>query len=275
MSILLNIMQFFSSIGKTSFRFFDHFYEFSILGLRAFSNLRRIRFYYRQVLEQFYAVGTGALPVVFLAATFTGMVIATQAVDQMQKTLIPRFLLSAAILKAVLVELGPVLTALILAGRIGSGISAEIGTMRVSEQIDALESLALDPYGFLVMPRILSGFLILPALNFAACFIAIVSSYITVNLVMGLSFSVFAQGMQWIFRVSDIWFSTLKAFCFGGFITWTACYFGMRCESGAKGVGKATTSSVVVSLIGILFLDYIIIKLFPLLLTIIRYIKGL
>lgn len=260
----VTVMNFFSLLGQTAITFFKHVYSFSILGIESFANIRKLFFYRRQILEQFYTVTTGALPVILIASTFTGMVIAAQAVDQMQNTLVPRFLLGAAFLKGVLVELGPVLTALILAGRIGAGITAEIGTMKVSEQIDALHSLALNPTGFLVMPRILAGFLIMPALNIISCLISIIAGFITVNLSMGLSFSVFAQGMTWIFKYSDILQSSLKAFFFGGFITWVASYFGLQCTAGAKGVGKATTSSVVVSLVGILFLDYIVAQVFPL-----------
>lgn len=219
-------------------------------------------FFRRQIMDQFFTVVTGAIPVILLAATFTGMVIAAQVVGQMQNTLIPPLLIGAAFLKGVLVELGPVLTALILAGRIGAGIAAEIGTMKVTEQIDALESLALDPTGFLVMPRVLAGFFMMPFLNIISCGISIIAGYITMNVAAGLSFDVFAQGMQWIFQVVDIFQSSIKAFCFGGFITWTACYFGLRCDAGARGVGKATTSSVVTALIGILFINYVITSLF-------------
>lgn len=256
-------MNFFTFLGNSAINFFQNLYFLLLLGWKAFAELRRLRLYRRQVIEQFYAVGIKSLPVVFLASVFTGMVISAQAVHQMEKTLIPRILIGAAILKAVLVELGPVLTALILAGRMGAGIAAEIGTMKVSEQVDALESLALEPAGFLVMPRVLAGFLMLPLLNVVACILSIITGFITANLAMGLSFHIFGQGMRWIFRLNDVWISSLKAFCFGGLITWVGCYFGLNCTHGAKGVGRATTTAVIVSLISILLIDYIIAELFP------------
>ncbi len=238
---------------------FGYFLE---LGALAFRHLRNIYFYRRQVFEQLYLVTTGSLPVVFLAAGFTGMVIAVQAVSQIQNTLVPRMFIGAAFLKAVLVELGPVLTALILAGRIGAGIAAEIGTMRVSEQIDALESMALEPEGFLVMPRVLAGFTMLPLLNISACAFAIAAGYLTLLFSIDLSFDVFAQGMKWSFEFEDLVQSSVKAFAFGGFITWVACFFGLRSGPGARGVGNATTAAVVVALLGILGLDYVIVKVF-------------
>lgn len=232
------------------------------LGFRSLLNIRRIYFYRRQVFEQFYAVTMGSLPVIFLASCFTGMVIATQTAEQIQEILLPRMVIGAGFLTAVLVEFGPVLTALILAGRIGAGIAAELGTMRVSEQIDALESMALEPEGFLVMPRVLAGFLMLPILNIASCAVSIVAGYLTLFVSVGLSFQVFAQGMKWSFQFADLWQSTIKAFAFGGLITLVACFFGLRCGPGAKGVGSATTTAVVVALLGILALDYLIAKAF-------------
>lgn len=202
-------------------------------------------------------MGVNSLPLVLVTSIFTGGVSAVQAAYQFSDY-VPMRYLGTAVGKAVVIELGPVLTALVVAGRVGASIAAEIGTMKVTEQIDALETLALDPVRYLVVPRFVAGFFMLPILVIFSDFIAILGGLAVSTFFLGLSSYTFLNGLKMFFHLSDVFGGLIKAFVFGGIIAIIGCYQGFKTEGGAEGVGRSTTRAVVLASVLILISDYII-----------------
>ncbi len=211
----------------------------------------------KSIFQQMVFAGVQSLVIVFFISLFTGIVIAMQSAYQLKQ-------LGAVIYVAPMVsismarELGPVFTALIVAGRVGSAIAAELGTMKVSEQIEALETLALDPVRFLVVPRFLALVVMLPCLTMISDFIGILGGLIVgvfnlqINPYRYLTFSF--DLMTW----KDVWTGLFKSLSFAGIISMISCYIGLGTKGGAEGVGKSTTTSVVVSFILIVLFDCIL-----------------
>ncbi|MFA5339837.1 MAG: ABC transporter permease [Candidatus Omnitrophota bacterium] len=215
----------------------------------------------RQVLDQMVKIGVDSLPIVFLTSLFTGMVLALQSAYQMQKMEAKLYIASLVAL-SITRELGPVLTALVVAGRIGASIAAELGTMKVTEQIDALETLATNPIKYLVVPRFIALFFMLPLLTIYADIVGIFGGYMIgvwrLNILHNLYWD-----MTWNpLHIKDIVTGIIKAFAFGVIICIVACYEGMRVEGGAQGVGAATTKAVVISFILIIAADCLFTALF-------------
>ncbi len=216
------------------------------------------RSYY--VLKQFKRIAYDSVPLILLTSVFTGLVTALQASYQ-TKGFIPKSLIGVLVGKTTMTELAPVLTALVLTGRIGASIAAEIGTMKVTEQLDALEVMGVNPHRFLYMPRILGGLLGIPLLTILAVFISIFSAYLFTHFTMDITFNIFFENMRNFFQPMDLWLGIAKSLCFAWIITSIACFTGMNTEGGAEGVGKVTTDTVVYSSIGILMMDFIVAKL--------------
>ncbi|MGH7600554.1 MAG: MlaE family ABC transporter permease, partial [bacterium] len=168
------------------------------------------------------------------------------------------YLVGSIVGESMILELGPVVTALVLAGRVGASIAAEIGTMRVTEQIDALESLAISPVAFLVIPRVIAGVVMLPVLTVFADFVGIVGGWLISVATMELTTFEFFKGFRLFFKTWDAFYGVIKSFCFGFMITLIGCYEGFHTSGGAEGVGRATTRAVVVSCLAILMLDYVL-----------------
>ena len=258
------ITRLFNFLGEKVSPFFINFYGILVLFIKSIIQLKRAFFFRRQIIEQHYFIGVTSLPLVITISVFTGLVTSVQAVYQTTTgaSFVPHYLIAAAIYKSIILELGPVMTGLVLGGRIGAGITAEIGTMKVSEQIDALESLALDPIGFLAMPRILAGTIMFPILTILADAVAILSGFSLSFFSMGISTYDFILGMQSFYSGHDLAVGLIKSLCFGTIVTLVASYMGLQTKGGAKGVGVATTTSVVTSLVLILILDYIVADIF-------------
>jgi len=212
------------------------------------------------VLEQMLRIGIGSMPLVLVTSIFTGGVSAVQAAYQFQDY-VPMRYLGTVIGKSVVIELGPVLTALVIGGRVGASIAAELGTMKVTEQIDALETLAINPVRYLVAPRLLAGVVMLPVVTIFADFVAILGSWLVALVGLNVSTHTFFTGLRLFFHASDVLNGLIKAFFFGGIIALMGCYHGMRTEGGAEGVGIATTRAVVSSCLLILITDYILASL--------------
>jgi phospholipid/cholesterol/gamma-HCH transport system permease protein len=211
-------------------------------------------------VEQMLRVGIGSMPLVLVTSVFTGGVAAVQAAYQFQDY-VPMRYLGTVIGKSVVIELGPVLTALVVGGRVGASIAAELGTMKVTEQIDALETLAIDPVEYLVAPRLLAGLIMLPVITIFADFIAIVGAWVVAMVGLHVNTHTFFTGLKLFFHVSDVVSGLIKAVFFGGIIAMMGCFHGMRTEGGAEGVGIATTKAVVSSCLLILITDYILASL--------------
>ncbi|MDR2268048.1 MAG: ABC transporter permease [Holosporaceae bacterium] len=218
-------------------------------------------FFLKETLKQVMAVGFYSLPIVGLTALFAGMVLALQ-----MHVGFTRFNAEGAVASVVVIgitrELGPVFAGLMVAGRLGSSIAAEIGSMKVSEQIDALLTLRVDPLKFLVAPRIISGVLMLPFLVLVADIIGVMGGFLVATTVLNFSSGTYlAQTVQSL-KAIDVISGLVKASAFGFCITSFGCYHGFYSDLGARGVGRATTSSVVSSCIGVLVLNYLLTALF-------------
>lgn len=209
----------------------------------------------RNILKQILEIGIRSLPVVLITAVFTGMVLALQTYTGF-KRFGAEALVGSVVALSMTREMGPVLTGLIVAGRAGAAMAAELGTMRVTEQIDALETLATNPIKYLIVPRFLSAIVILPALTIVSDIIGILGGYtITVGF-YGASSTVYWHRTWNYLEVSDINNGLIKACFFGGSIALISCYKGFVAGGGAEGVGKATTGAVVLSFMTILVSDY-------------------
>ncbi len=199
-------------------------------------------------------LGVESLPIALFIAAFTGIVLSLQASYTFTGA-IPEYFVGTLVGKTIILELGPVLTGLALAGRVGANIAAEIGTMRVTEQIDALETLGYNPYAYLVVPRILAGVLMFPVIVAFADAVGIVGGWITALNLLNMSTPEFMRGLRLFFDPFDVKYSLIKAASFGLAVTSIGSYYGFATSGGAEAVGRSTTQAVVVSSMLILVLD--------------------
>ena len=209
------------------------------------------------ILPNFYAVGVSSLPVVALTGTFIGMVLAVQSYYQF-KAIGMETKLGGVINMSLVRELGPVLAATMLAGRVGSAMAAVLGTMRVTEQIDALISMGANPIHYLVVPRFLACLLLIPALTIMADFMGIVGGYFYCVIIIGIDHAQYLQNSREFVGGFDFFSGVFKSLFFGATIAIVSCYRGFHCQPGAEGVGKAATEAFVLSFVLILFLDLIL-----------------
>lgn len=244
-------------LGKVTLEFFREFGQISLLLggiIKAFKQIPRSR---KLILFQMEHIGVNSLPLVLIIAIFTGAVAAWQAAYQL-KGIAPLSFLGGATSRAIVTELGPVLTGIVIAGRVGASIAAELGTMKVTEQIDALESMAISPVRYLAMPRFLAAIIMMPVLVVFANLIAVFGAYIVSEYFLGVSFSVFFNSVKRFFEFSDLVAGLIKTIFFGGVTSLLGCHIGFRTQGGAEGVGLATIRSFVLSAALILILDYLL-----------------
>ena len=217
-------------------------------------------FYFRDIVEQFETIGVGSLTVVLLTGMFTGMVLALQSgftLDQFGARSMVGRLVSASMVK----ELGPVLTGLMVAGRVGSGIAAELGSMMVTEQIAALRALGSDPMRKLVLPRILAGLIMVPLLTVVSGGIGMVGGWIVTVTQLKVASSVYWNSVVNGLYLQDVWMGLIKPFFIGFTITSIGCHVGMRTHGGTQGVGRATTNAVVAASVAVIAVDFFVTKL--------------
>ena len=217
-------------------------------------------FYGRDMIEQFEAIGVGSLMVVLLTGMFTGMVLALQSgitLDKFGARSMVGQLVSASMVK----ELGPVLTGLIVAGRVGSGIAAELGSMMVTEQIAALRALGTDPIRKLVLPRMLAGLCMVPLLTVVSGGIGMVGAWIVTVTQLKVASSVYWNSVVAGLYIQDVWMGLMKPFFIGFTIASIGCHVGMRTTGGTQGVGRATTNAVVVASVAVIAVDFLVTKL--------------
>ena len=231
--------------------------EYVFLTQRAFYGVFTRPIYRHDIVEQFDLIGAGSLTVVLLSGLFTGAALASQSgltLDQFGARPLVGRLVSASMIK----ELGPVLTALMLTGRIGSGIAAELGSMVVTDQINALRALGTDPVRKLVVPRLLAGVCMAPVLTVISDFVGIFGGWIVaryrLQVATGLYWSSVLKGLY----VQDVWMGLTKPFVFGFIIATIACHVGLRTAGGTQGVGKATTVSVVAGSVAVIAADFFV-----------------
>jgi len=248
-------------IGRAFLSGLESIGRLSIFAARALSHCVRPPFYPRLILKQMIEIGYYSLPVVGLTAIFTGMVLALQSF-----TGFARFSAEAAIPNVVVIsitrELGPVLAGLMVAGRIGASMAAEIGTMRVTEQIDALVTLSTNPMKYLVAPRLIAGITMLPLLVLVADIIGVFGGYVVSIYKLGFNPGTYIRNTIDFMETLDVVSGLVKAAVFGFLITLMGCFHGYQSRGGAQGVGIATTNAVVSASILILTFNYIITELF-------------
>lgn len=199
-------------------------------------------------------LGVDSLPIALFIALFTGIVLALLASYSITGA-VPLYFVGTLVEKTVTMELAPVLTGLALAGRVGANIAAELGTMRVTEQIDALETLSYDPYAYLVIPRVIAGTLMFPIVVGLAMVIGVAAGWAASVMLLDLASADFVKGLRLFFTGFDVRYGLVKAASFGAAVTLIGCMTGMRASGGAEGVGQAATRAVVYSAIMILVLD--------------------
>ncbi|MBN2288107.1 MAG: ABC transporter permease [Candidatus Glassbacteria bacterium] len=257
------MLEAFTFIGDRFLRSFYRLGEATLLSLRIATELPRIWSVREEVVAQMMKVGIGSLPLVAVTSLFTGMVVAVQTSYQISDYVPPIFI-AAALCNSVIIELGPVLTALVMSGRVGASITAELGTMRVTEQIDAMESMALDPVKYLLLPRLVAGLVMMPVIVTFGCVIAIAGGYVMCLFYLNMSSHTFFLGMRQFLYPYDVFSGLFKSLVFGGTVSMVGNYYGFCTAEGAEGVGRATTQSVVTNCLLILMLDYILaVLLFP------------
>lgn len=235
--------------------------DLTIFAVTALSNIFRPPFYFRNFGRSLMEIGFFSLPVVALTAIFTGMVLALQSF-----TGFSRFGSSSVIASVVVLsitrELGPVLAGLMVSGRAGAAMAAELGTMRVTDQVDALSTLATDPMKYLVTPRLLAGIIAVPLLVVVADILGVMGGFLVATFRLGFNPVGYLQSTFVYLKADDVVSGLIKAAVFGFVIALMGCFHGYRSRGGAQGVGSATTAAVVSASILILALDYVLTQVF-------------
>ncbi len=226
-----------------------------ILFYSILKGMVRPPFEIRNIVRQMLEIGVNSLPVVLITAVFTGMVLALQSYTGF-KRFGAEGLVGSVVALSMTRELGPVLSAIIVTGRAGAAMAAELGTMRVTEQIDALETLATNPIKFLIVPRFLSGIIMLPALTVVTDIVGIIGGYFVTVVLLDASSKTYLRATWDFLQIQDIYSGLIKACFFGAAFTLISCYKGFYTKGGAEGVGRATTGAVVYSSMTILISDY-------------------
>ncbi|MGD2068266.1 MAG: ABC transporter permease [Gemmatimonadota bacterium] len=224
------------------------------LAVDAFRSVRKVDIWLPLFTRHLVELGVQSIPLALFILTFTGMVLAIQASYTITGT-VPLYFVGALVGKTIILELGPVLAGLALAGRVGASIASEVGTMRVTEQIDALEALAYDPVAYLVVPRVLAGLIMFPVVTVFAMAIGIGAGWATSLSLLDMTTPQFVRGLRLFFEPYDVQFALIKAASFGLVVTGVGSFYGFHTSGGAEGVGRATTRAVVVSSMLILVLD--------------------
>lgn len=249
-----------SGIGAATVRFFEWFGQLTLFCARIVRSAVTPPWEFQELIRQCDSIGSRSLPLVALAGAATGVVMSLQ----MQESLVQfgaRSLLPAVIVFAIIRETGPVITGLVVSGRVGAGIGAELGAMKVTEQIDAMEVSAVDPFRFLAATRVTACILMLPLLTIAADFCGVVLGWIAVTLTQSISLRLFINSGFKDLTFNDYIPPILKTAVYGWIIGVVGCFQGMNVKGGTEGVGRAATSAVVLSSLFIILADVVLVKL--------------
>jgi phospholipid/cholesterol/gamma-HCH transport system permease protein len=231
--------------------------EYVRLTVATFTGVFSRPIYFHDIVEQFDAIGVGSLTVVLLTGFFTGAALTWQSgltLDQFGARPVVGRLVSASMIK----ELGPVLTALMLTGRIGSGIAAELGSMVVTDQINALRALGTDPVRKLVVPRVLAGILMAPVLTVISDFVGVFGGWIVARFQLQVASALYWSSVTDALYIQDVWQGLIKPFVLGFMIVTIACHVGLRASGGTQGVGRATTIAVVAGSVAVIAMDFFV-----------------
>ena len=258
---LVSLRGWLAKIGEKSMDLAYHAGGVSYLFRDTMFTLFHTKLRWNATLDQMNKIGVTSLPLVFLTALFTGMVLSLQSAYQLKLFAATQFT-SDLVALSMTRELGPVLTAMVVAGRVGASIAAELGTMKVTEQIDAMRALAVDPVRYLVVPRFVAAFFMLFILTIYADCIGMLGGYMVAIFKLGISSHQYITRSIKVLMIKDFATGLIKAFFFGAAISIVGCYFGFKAKNGAEGVGRATTLAVVTALILIIASDAVFTAIF-------------
>jgi phospholipid/cholesterol/gamma-HCH transport system permease protein len=244
----------FAAVGHTAENVAQHAGQMGTLLWGILFALVRGKVSWRETVNQMYWMGIGSLPIVIITAMLAGIVTSQQGGYQFTGT-IPLYILGSVVVSSIVLELGPVMTAVVLIGRVGARITAEFGTMQVSEQIDAMHSLGRDPVRVLAAPRVIAGVIVVPLLVGIANTVGILAGAVAAQHTLGLGFESFFYGARLYWHSWDMFYSLAKGTTFGFVIPFVAVHMGFRTRGGAEGVGRATTASVMFMTLAVLILD--------------------
>ncbi len=243
-------------------RFLSHLGKYLLMIKGMFSRPENGKLYWKEFMHQCSEIGIGSLPIVVIISVFLGAVTTVQTAYQLVTPLVPRSTISMIVRDTIMLELSPTVVCIVLAGVIGSKIASELGNMRVSEQIDALEIMGINTKSYLIAPKILGALIVIPALIVLSMFLAILGGRIAGAATGILAPDVFDIGLRQSFRPFNVTFALMKAYTFGFLISSISAYFGYYVKGGALEIGRASTTSVVVSCIMILIADYVLAAIF-------------
>jgi phospholipid/cholesterol/gamma-HCH transport system permease protein len=232
--------------------------QYATLLYHALRSILEFSTYRKNLFQEFVKIGYESIPIIMLTGVFTGAVLTLQTAYQLDTDIYPVTIVGSIVGQSIIIELAAVIGALVLAGKVGARISTELGTMRVSEQIDALESMGFNSVTFLVVPRVLSGILMFPVLYVVAAVMGISGGLLAGSLDGILPAAEFMQGAREFFFPEDVVFGVVKSFVFGFVITSISSFKGYYASGGAEGVGNATTQATVLSCIYVLLSDFVL-----------------
>ncbi len=247
-------------VQRVTSRLGDYLADFGRVTILAFETITAVvqrRPSFRLVVDQMDKIGVGSMGLVIVVSLFTGAVAAIQASYQFSNV-VPIKYLGSVILRSVIIELGPVLTALVVGGRVGAAIAAELGTMKVTEQIDAMRAMGISPLRFLVAPRVIASTIMLPVVTVFANTIAVFGGFVVAVLAIHVTPGTYINSIKDFFYMKDLMSGLIKAVVFGNIIGMMGCHYGFLTEGGAEGVGAATTRAVVSSCVLVLISDYLL-----------------
>ncbi len=253
----MRLLRPFQKLGKLTLNFFAEFGSVHLLIVRMASNIRMLLKDWDLLVSQMMQIGVQSLPLVTIVSIFAGAVSAWQAAYQFGG-IIPLSYLGPATGTVMILEMGPVLTGLVIAGRNGASIAAEIGSMKVTEQIDALESMAIDPVRYLAVPRVIAATIMLPILVVFADFIGMIGAFAVANLAYNQSASMFFGSYREYFAINDVVVSLIKGLVFGFTTALVGVHVGLQTKGGAKGVGVSAIRAFVFSAAVILINDFLV-----------------
>ena len=248
------LLRWIASLGRTSEEVARHAGEMALIVWTTIVAIVTGRLLIRQVMREMYWMGVQSMPIITVTGLLAGVVTAQQGGYQ-YTTSVPLYVVGSVVTSSIILELGPVLTAVVFVGRVGARITAELGTMKVSEQIDALYSLGRHPVQQLVAPRLIAGLIVLPLLTAYANTVGIMAGMYTARAMLGIGYETFIYGVQLFWHTFDLYYSVGKGLAFGFIIPLISSHMGLRTHGGAEGVGRATTASVVFMIMAVLVLD--------------------
>ncbi len=229
--------------------------DFGALGLSVLGGVFIRPFYISETIDQMYSIGVQSFPIVALTSFFTGMILALQSGNVMVD-FGAKMYLGTLVAFSLILELGPILTGVVVAGRVGAGVAAELGSMKVTEQIDALRAMGTDPVKKLVVTRFIAGFFMVPALTIFADGLGILGGLFVATTLFGIAPQFYWRTVMTPLSIEDVIMGVAKPFIFGVVLIWVACFLGLNTQGGTAGVGRATTNAVVIAIILILVSDY-------------------